>query len=436
MLKNEYFLKAVKAGKCCSLDWLLSILTYSEVDHKPTYDYCLYSDNTGHYVKIPMLDGTYNPDYVKLEDAIPNQRPFTQKDVIDLMPGDLPNVTENIRTTIGRVIANYVLLVHPFNDKIPFINKKFNAATVGDIIKDKLKDDPKEESDRKPNEFYVSELLKLAKGGYFLEGISQAVTWGLTEKIMLPPPGIAEYKQQLFQEYAGRLSEAAVIAEIDAKLLEFYKEYIKGDEGLNFLISKKSINVVAKKKFLMHGAEVGLDGNTVNVELVKNSLYEGWDPNNFAAMNNSLRLGSYARGAETMLGGVEVKWMQRASSNLNVIKEDCGTKLGKTVLVTQETIKDVAGFNILENNENIYIEDKEQAGAYLGKVVTVRSPMYCRGEKTDYCTFCLGKRLSATPTALSSAVSAYGSVFLLISLANAHAKALELAEMDLESALF
>lgn len=186
----------------------------------------------------------------------------------------------------------------------------------------------------------------------------------------------------------------------------------------------------------MHGAEVGLDGNTVNVELVKNSLYEGWDPKNFAAMNNSLRLGSYSRGAETMLGGVEVKWMQRASSNLNVIKEDCGTKLGKVLTVKESDIKDVVGFTIFDKDESIYIEDKEQAGTYLGKTIMVRTPMYCAGKKTDFCTFCLGKRLSTTPTALSSAVSAYGSEFLSISLANAHAKALELAEMDLETALF
>lgn len=436
MLKSEYFIKAVKAGMCSKLDWLISILTVSQSDETPGYAWGIKSNDTGHYAYIPNPDGSWNEEPVKLEDAVIGQRIFSPKDIIYLMPSDLANVTQEIETTVGRIIANYILVCRPFGNKIPFINKSFSSSDIGNMIKEKLEDDPENPEDKKENLFYISEFLELAKGAFYLEGISQAVTWGLTEKIMLPPPGLQEYKKQLFEEYAGRLHEAAAIAEIDAKLLVFYKEYIKGDEGLNFLISKKSINIVAKKKFLMHGAEVGLDGNTVNVALVENSLYDGWNPKDFAVMNNSLRLGSYSRGAETMLGGVEVKWMLRASSNINVLNEDCGSKLGKKLTVGQSDLKDIAGFTVIIDNEQAFVEDKKEAEKYLGKALMVRSPMFCKAEKTDFCAVCIGKRLSSTPYALSSAVSAYGSEFLSLSLAAAHAKALELAEMNLETAFF
>jgi hypothetical protein len=60
----------------------------------------------------------------------------------------------------------------------------------------------------------------------------------------------------------------------------------------------------------------------------------------------------------------------------------------------------------------------------------LRSPMYCKLDKTDYCKICLGERLANNPEGLSIAVSEYGSTFLSIFLSGAHSKSLQLAKLD------
>ena len=137
-----------------------------------------------------------------------------------------------------------------------------------------------------------------------------------------------------------------------------------------------------------------------------------------------------------MLGGESVKWLLRASSNIMVAQEDCGTRLGNLVEVTNDNYKRLTGFWLVSGTTDTLVTDNEAAGKYLGKVVTVRSPMFCKLDKTDYCSRCVGKRLSDTPTGLSSAVSEYGSAFLGIFLAAAHGKQLTLAKMNYKTAIF
>jgi hypothetical protein len=229
------------------------------------------------------------------------------------------------------------------------------------------------------------------------------------------------------------LDDAATIALMDKEIIEFDAKWRGDDPGNNFLIGKKSLNS-RKKKVLMYGGEKGADGNANRMVLIKNSLDEGWDINAFSAMNDTLRMGSFARGAETMLGGVEVKWMLRASSNMNVTSDDCGSKVGIPRYVTEKNMKKLVGFNLVGKDKPIPLTSEEEAGKYLGKLVMVRSPMYCNLDRTDYCKACIGKRLSDTPFALSSAVSAYGSAFLSLFMSAAHSKALEVKKLDWKAA--
>ena len=251
---------------------------------------------------------------------------------------------------------------------------------------------------------------------------------------MTAAPGIKELKEKLLEENKDRLHDPAVIAKIQSELIAYDRAYLKGDPGENFLISGKSFNVVRSKLFGMHGAEVGLEEG-VDVDLIKNSLSQGWDISKFDAMNNSLRAGSFNRGAQTMLGGESVKWLLRASSNISVTGEDCGTRLGKVVEVDNDNYKRLEGFYSIKKRGDMLI-DKANSSTLVGKRLMVRSPMYCKFDKTDYCAHCVGKRLSENPTGLSIAVSEYGSAFLAMFLKMAHGKQLTTARMDYKKAIF
>jgi len=131
-----------------------------------------------------------------------------------------------------------------------------------------------------------------------------------------------------------------------------------------------------------------------------------------------------------------VKWLLRASSNITVVGDDCGSTLGVETVVNQADLKSYVGFTFLTTDGKVKIEKTEDCGPYLGKKIMVRSPMYCKLDKTDYCITCTGDKLSSNPTGLSLAVSEYGSAFLGIFMKAAHAKSLSLAKMDYKTAIF
>lgn len=431
MTKNEYFFKALSAGNYKIMDWVISLFCLSkDADQGNSYPYKLSLNPSGHFYR----DET--GQLVRLEDADPSQPLFEVKGRVDITPEQVANCREPLNTTYGNVIVNHILLIYCFGNKIPFLTGKISIGKIQDIVIKNFRDDPAPGEEKDPTAFYVSEYLKFADAAFSLTSLTQTCVWASTEKNILPPDGLEEFKKSLLAKYGDKIEDPVVITEIEKQLIAFDAEWRKGDPGNAFFISAKSVKVARKKKFLIQGGIVGADGNANKMSLLKNSLYEGMEVDAFPEMASAQRLASYSRGAETMMGGVEVKWMLRASSNLTVSGVDCGSRLGMTTVVSPSNLGDIVGFYLVGKDEPIFVENEEQAGTYLGKKVMRRSPMFCKLEKTDYCQTCVGKRLSDTPFALSSAVSAYGNSFLALFLAKAHGSALETEDLDIEEAFF
>jgi hypothetical protein len=435
MNREAFFLKAMEAECFRRLPWLIAAFAVTRPDPeaatKDRYPYRIIQTPTGAF----YCDPEKNLDLSPIEGTKPGEPPFDYTAKISLKPGDLPNVRKPIDTRYGNVVVNCVALIWPFGNKLEFMTGRISARQIEGKIAPVLQDTPPEGAARDPKVIYVDEYLRFTEGMFFLTGLSQVCTPGASEKSMTPPPGIEELKEKLLKENEDRLRDPAVIAAIDAKLIAHDAEYLKGDRSEGFLITKKSREIVRRKLFLMLGAETGLS-ESVAVELNKNSLVQGWDINNFPQLNNVQRAGSFNRGQQTMLGGVAVKELLRASSNLQAVKEDCGTALGLPLELTGSNYKRYLGLTIQgPNGGEALTEDNK--GTYIGKRVLRRSPVTCsKLSKGDYCFKCIGSRLAANPTALSSAVAAQGSAFLAIFMALAHGKSLVLAKMDYQTALF
>lgn len=448
MLKREVFMNAMQAGRYRDLAWIVSAFSLT-APVKPTghlKPWTLYADATGHYV---IDDGVFT----RIDDGVVGQPLFSFQEELEITGEDCPNVwmTKDLSSTqpklatcYGNLLFNWVVMVYAFGAKLPYQSGKISNSKIEALILKNFQDDPDpnkteyEPTTKTPGDpVYVSEYLKFAEAMYFLTGLTQLCVWAATKKTLLPPPGINEYRAQMLKENEGHLHELATIAKIDKALVEYDAEWLKGDPGGdNFVTPGKARDVVRKKKFLMHGAEVGLTESTIHGVLVSNSLHDGWDVSKFADMNNSLRSGSFNRGAQTMLGGVSVKWLLRASSNTNVTVDDCGSKLGSPVLLNQGNFQKYLGFTLIdEHGLQEHVRDADAMGKYLGKVSYVRNPMYCKLPFTDYCKRCVGDRLSVNPTGLSIAVSDYGSAFLGIFMKAMHGKQLKTAEMDLNTAI-
>lgn len=442
MLKRDLFIQAMKAGNYKKIGWIIggfSITREAPEEYKKNpYAYRLVSNPLGMSYCDPDKPG----ELIKIEDAVAGQALFEFKENLTLQgPDDIPNVTQVTETTYGNLLFNWIVMVHAFGNKLPYQTGKINVKKIEQQIIPRLKDNPKKgDAVATPEgamaDIYISEYLRYTEGMFFLTGLTQLCTWGATKKVLLPPPGLKEYKKKLLDENAGKLNDMATVAKIDAQLIAFDAAYLKGDDGENFLIDGKSRNTVRRKLFLMTGAEAGLDENTVSATLIENSLNEGWDITKFPDMNNSLRAGSFNRGSQTQLGGVSVKWLLRASSNMNITEDDCGSRIGGVTLVDDKNKAKMVGFSIITKEGSRRIKDLDDAGTYLGKKVMMRNPMYCKLTKTDYCKVCVGDRLMVNTDGLSIAVADYGNKFLSMYLAGAHAKALVLAKMDLKTAIF
>lgn len=436
MNKEQYYIKACKAQCYKDLPWVISV--FSLVQEGPDdwrenpYPYRFVRDATGcFYVNPENVE-----ELLRLEDADAGAPLFEAGDLIELQAGDCPNLKQDLTSSVGNLLFNWVALVYPFGDKIEYVNPEAEVD-FGAIKKQILKrfhDDVAPGEQEQPEFIYAREYLLHAEGMFYFTGMTQLFAWAGSQRILVAPPGIKEYRKKLLEENKDSLGETETIAKIDKALIAFDAEYLKGDPSERFL-TKKSRQTVRKKLYLMHGAEVSLAANTVKTDIIPTSLSEGLDITRWPQYMDGLRAGSYFRGAETMLGGVSAKELLRASSNINIVKGDCGAKVGFKTLITKANLENYSFFSMVDDKGvTTKFHDAAHVGEYLGQVIQIRDPMYCQATP-DFCEVCAGERLSINPDGLSIEIMAYGSVFLTMSLKKMHANVLEVAYMDFRVAI-
>lgn len=414
MLKLD-FLKTytIKYELYTKLSWLISILTIN--DNKEKYiGSVIYENNT------PAVYDE-NLQLVRITDAVKNQPLFSHKDVITI---EDPISGKVIKTTVGNYITNLVAIYKPFNGKVAYVNKVFDVAEIEDMIAPILRDDAP--LNKRTNEYiYVDEYKEFVKSLMFLSGLSQVVVKAYSEKTLLPPPGIVEYKKKLLAENKDKLDDPLVISKIEKQLQDYDNEFLKGDDGMEFK------PIVRKRLFMMYGAEKGI-GDSTKRKLAKNSLEEGWEIENLPDYINAMRAGSFNRGSETQLGGELVKWLLRASSNIGIGMNDCGSKVGHTMTVTDLNYKNLVGLNIINGNNTLTIKDNEMAKSLISKEVSIRTPLYCHNPGINYCKTCLGERISLNDRGISIAVSDLGSIIMLAFMGAMHGKDLVTKKLDIK----
>lgn len=441
MKKLDFFLNALRAEAHLRTAWVISV--FSLIAEAPdawqdksrpwdpsNYPFRVVQTPTGHFFVNPEK----TDELILIEDAPPGQPIFEMKEEVDVGPGAIANIKENIHTTYGNLLFNAFVLVYAFGDKIPYQNGDIKTGALEDMLVDILKDTPPKNELRDPKFIYVDEFTNFLNAIFALSAFTQLCVPACSPKSITPPPGVHEYRDRLLKENVNRLHDPAVIAKIDDQLVKYQRDYMKGDPAMGFL-TNKSFDVVRKKLYLMNGAEQGLESDT-SFNLVTRSLSEGWSMKDFSALCTGSRAGSFHRGAQTELGGEAVKWLFRSASNLNITSDDCGTNMGNYMFANPGEESKLLGFNILVGKNQSVLIDKENVGEYMGKRVLVRSPMYCKLDKTDFCKACIGVRLANSPTSLATAVAHYGDVFLGLFLKSMHSNQLELAELKLAEVMF
>lgn len=440
MNKREFYLQALRAKAYKKTAW--NIACFALVQESPEawrddpYPYRLVQKPNGSYFVDPST-----AELVLIEDSQPGRPLFVALEEIQLAPGDTDNVYDNLVTTYGNLLTNYLSCVHPFGGKVPFITGKFSPKDIEKIITPRILDEyevpengyvsskthAKEVALKTP--IYISELIAFGNAVFSSVAYTQVFTPADSEKTLTAPPGLIEFRKSLIEKYKGKLHQRETVGQISKELVEFDSKYLKGDVSEGFLISKKSRNIVRMKMHLMYGAETGIE-EKVDVTLIEKSLAEGWDITKFPELNNALRAGSYNRGKQTESGGEAFKDLIRAAANLKINTEDCGATEGVPLFTNRKDW--LIGFSVIEKDNTITKVNDDNVGNYLGKEIKLRSPAFCKGDgtSTGLCTVCMGDRLSNNPTGLSVSVADYGSAFLAIFLSAAHSKGISLKKLN------
>lgn len=429
MNKRDYFLLCIQAENFLWKRWVLEAFSIFRPGKTHPYDYGLFKTEDNRWA-------FYNPaastgfDYI--DDADPNLPVFRPLEKLELPAGSLRNQSEAVVTAYGTALVNQLLLVWPFGSKIPYMNGRVTIDAIEKII-EKRWDDAAPEQEGNDGPIRTSEYLRYQKAAGQLPGFSQLCVPSATPKTMTCDPNMIIRRNELLELHKDELHDPVVVAGIMKELTEMDREWLKDDPGARFYIKGKAYDVVRAKLYIMQGFSTGFG---LEPELITTSLAEGWDVKKLPAMINQLRDGSYGRGAQTALGGVEVKNNNRMYQNSVVAPEDCGSQRGLRMRIDKTTQPHLIGFYELINGQSVLI-DEETVVKKFGEMIVVRSPAYCLtganiAGANNYCRCCMGEGIASTPQALGTYAAAIGSLLMDVFMKLMHGKSLTTADMDLD----
>lgn len=323
-----------------------------------------------------------------LANTVDGDAPFDTTDSFVLPKGRYYN-KENVTTTVGRYIFNLVTLTERTGPHIGYINFPVNGSGMGKIeakMSDLLMNDIISVED------YSNWIDRLQWLGF---SISDYVSPPLTTDLLVLPEKVKKRKQELLSKESNveALNNKDIItaSKIEKELLDMSKEELKdlpdmdiydsgsrGSFGNNYKITAVSRGVVP---CVSHPERV-------NISMA--SLDEGIPPEERYIYADVLTNASASRSLMTRNGGYEAKKLAAAFQGIVFDKKgsDCGTRLTVPLLVTEGNKKLLTDRYIMVNNRTTLLTSNN-IDEYVGKTVSLRSPMYCRNPK--YCSKCTGE---------------------------------------------
>lgn len=424
MNKRDFFLAALKAESYRYKRWVISCFSitskhFDNPEALPIEDhpYQLFRDASGYFFRDPSNDNAVT----RIDDTKSDQPAFQFRETVDLKAGDIVNLRKDIQSTYGNLFVNQTVLCYAFGNKIEYMEGPIAVPRIEKIIAKLVRDDIPDEQERDPKALYVEELKRYKEAAFSLAGYSQLCVPSATPRTMTTDPRISVRRAELIAQHKKRLSDPVIQAQIEKELIAMDRAWIDGDPDKGFYYRDKSFDIVRKKLYISQGAEQGFG---IKSEYISDSLRDGWSIKNLPAMSNALRDGSYNRGSQTMLGGEATKFNYRVFQNTSVIEDDCGSMLGLSLILTDQSARYFVSNSIIDKGKVIELTD-ENVTAYIGQTVRVRSPLYCRTAGVNFCAVCMGKKIAATPRAIPTYAADIGSLFLSLFMRAMHGKTLK-----------
>ena len=398
-------IEAIKNNCPLSRGWLLSVfgILPSTTEHGHLEKFGIATTNGIMHVNI-------NNKIETIDDYTTNKPLFEKTEHITLKAHDVLCLSEDITTTYGILIVNYLLIQYPYDGKIKYINSEITPKLINHVAYETLTKDIAS----------IDEHLKFENATNYLMCLAQVAIPSATERSIAPNPQIIIEKTKLLKEYKDRMDDPAAVSELQAKISKLDSDYLIGDPSERFFITGKA--ALARLRMMgMYGAEQDYHDET-KISVMTNSLDEGWDIKDIPMLANNIRGGSYSRAQDTALGGAEVKITGRIFQNYKIVTIPCNTTRGLKVEINHDNYTNYIGRYIVGDSDHPLTLDKLKHS--IGKDIIVRSPTYCTSDGTSLCCKCMGDIISNSGLGMTVLMNGITNSFLSLFLALIHGSTL------------
>lgn len=301
---------------------------------------------------------------------------FSTTDTMTLTPKEY-FVKENTETTVGRFIYNkYIVEACGLQDILGYINVALSDSNNNKFVESKLSAALIE--DDITNDQFVQYIDRRDNLGMTLNSV---ICTSFTKKSILPIKSVMKKKAELFKKHDKELKEGNIhVSEmIEKELVSMSKKELKGDAGMDLFDSEARGNFSSyKNMYLFKGATP--NRQTGGYDILRSALIEGIRKEDIPPMGTAIVTGQYPKSIGTGESGYITKQLL-ASMQGEVLDEpntDCGTKLGLKMKIEPGREKDFLYRYIIEGDKLVKL-DYSNLNKYSGKIVNMRSIMYCKG---------------------------------------------------------
>lgn len=418
MTKVEYLIAACLSGAWRRLVWRMGIFNvcmFPENSESPVSYDLTFIDGMPHY--WVASDDDSPGQWYPISDGKKDEELFFPETVLALPTSGYPGLEEDITTTVGRYVLNWVVIYYAFGTRIPYLREKgpmTYAKLMYERCLDNEDDNPEDETAIRP-----SMINRFVNGLSELAPMAKAISPTGTLRSFTVHPDAYKLRDALLLKHKDELDNPAVIATIEKALDELDKEWLSGDQSIQFYASKKAV-MRRRKLMLFYGIESSFHEGT-DFTLIPTALVEvdkaGME--NLVAKYNSIREGSYSRGAETAKGGEQVRIIQMIFQNHRIVEGDCGTKITHPVLVTDVNAERYIGMNAMIDGKVTAITP-DWISKQKGKIIRIRRPILCQLPHIDTCATCASNEKAKEPRAIAADISTAFSNVMGVAMAKMH----------------
>lgn len=299
----------------------------------------------------------------------------------NLQPGMIENHNESpIETTLGVFILNQILLVNPFGATIPYVNGLWN---VGKIEKEIARLTI-------AGKITPAQIYQYVNNAHHIGGLNDFCVPALSERCITSNDEVSKFRDNLLLQYKDQLDDPNITLMIENACIELDRKLMAGDDCTGFLISDKSYDVQRKRMFIMMGLIPSFGDDIAGFNFSQTNLNDGWKMDELPTLSNDTRRGSYDRGTSTALGGAESKILGRNFQDSAITENDCGSKRGVSVYITQDNLSSYT-YRTAIIGDKLLLLTPDNIHNYINKTITIRSARYCQ-TKNGYCYTCMDSR--------------------------------------------